>query len=399
MTDDMLSETRSRPPRSPRLTERGPVWRNAADAWFKLLAAIAIGYFLVTQAVAVLKDFGGIAVILVGGVLLAYFVYPAIAWLNRRLPLWAALSIVYVSGLVIFAAVFYLLVPPAVAQIEGLVHDWPIIETAVRGYIEGPNNPFFTILPASAQDWIMKLPSQVGADLQRNAITYSSRVVNALEIVVGVGLLAIAIPVVSIYMLAESPTIKRFFVQSFKPRSRARVVAILHDVDQVIGGFIRGQIIVAAVVGILAIVALMILHVRYAVIIGVWAGVMDVIPYIGPIAGAIPGVVVALIFNGPGAGIGVIVAFAVINQLEAHLLAPRIVSNSVKITPLAVIFALLICAKIFGFIGLIVAVPLAGIVRVFLTHVFQEDTVTNAQLKPGLTQAPRSEVDPRATKS
>ncbi len=379
--------------------ERGPAWRNAADAWFKLLAAIGIGYFLLGQTVAILKDFSGIAVILIGGILLAYFVYPAIARLNRRLPLWAALSIVYVSGLVVIAAIFYLLVPQAVAQIEGLVHDWPIIEKSVRGYIESPDNPFFTTLPAAAQDWIMKLPSQVGADLQRHALAYGSRVVNALAIVVGVGALAIAIPVVSIYMLAESPMIKRFFVQSFKPRSRARVVAILHDVDQVIGGFIRGQIIVAAVVGILAIVALMILHVRYAVIIGVWAGIMDIIPYIGPIAGAIPAVIVALIFNGPGAALGVIVAFTVINQLEGHLLAPRIVSNSVKITPLAVIFALLICAKIFGFIGLIVAVPLAGIVRVFLTHIFQEDAVTNAQLKPGLTQAPRSRVDPRATKS
>ncbi len=379
--------------------ERGPAWRNAADAWFKLLAAIAIGYFLLAQSVAILKDFSGIAVVLVGGVLLAYFVYPAIAWLNRRLPLWAALSIVYVSGLLIVAAVFYLLVPPAVLQIEGLVHDSPIIERSVRGYVEGPDNPFFTILPASAQGWIIKLPTQVGADLQRNAIAYTSRVVNALEIIIGIGALAIAIPVVSIYMLAESATIKRFFLQSFPPHSHRRVVAILHDVDQVIGGFIRGQIVVAAVVGTLAIVGLVILHVRYAVIIGVWAGIMDVIPYIGPIAGAIPGVIVALIFNGPGAAIGVIVAFTVINQLEAHLLAPRIVSGSVKITPLAVIFALLICAKIFGFIGLIVAVPLAGIVRVLLTHMFQEDAVTDAQLKPGLTQAPRSQVDPDASDS
>jgi len=232
-----------------------------------------------------------------------------------------------------------------------------------------------------------------------NAAAYTTKVLNALEIVVAIGAVAIAIPVVSIYMLGESPLIKRFFVQSFKPRSRRKVVAILHDVDQVIGGFIRGQIIVAAVIGILAIAALMLLHVRYAVIIGAWAGIMDVIPYIGPFAGAIPAVIVALIFNGAGSALGVIVAFTVINQLEGHLLAPRIVSTTVKITPLGVIFALLICGKIFGLVGLVVAVPLAGIVRVILTHAFQEEAVTNAQLKPGLTQEPRSRVDPRATKS
>lgn len=381
------------------MTDRGPGWHSAADAWFKLLAAIAIGYFILAQTIAVLRAFAGIAVILIGGVLLAYFFYPAIAWLNRRLPLWAALSAVYVSGALAVAAVFYLVVPPAVAQLESLLHDWPTIEHTVRGYVEGPNNPFFTHLPTPAQQWAMKLPSQVSVDIQRNAAAYTSRVVNAFEIVIGIAAVAIAIPVVSIYMLSESSTIKRFFVQSFRPRSRRRVVAILYDVDQVIGGFIRGQIIVAAVVGTLAIVALMILHVRYAVIIGAWAGVMDIIPYIGPFAGAIPGVIVALIFNGPGTALGAIVAFTVINQLEAHLLAPRIVSTTVKITPLGVIFALLICGKLFGLVGLLVAVPLAGIVRVILTHALQEEAVTNAQLKPGLTQAPRTRVDPRATKS
>ena len=379
--------------------ERGPAWRDGADAWFKLLAAIAIGWFLLVQTVALLHDFSGIAIVLVGGILLAYFVYPAVAWLNRRLPLWAALSIVYLSGALVVAAVFYILVPPAAAQLQSLVHDWPTIVRAVRTYAEGPNNPFFVHLPAAAQQWVMQLPNQVGVELQRNAAVYTTKVVNAFEIVVGIGALGIAIPVVSIYMLAESSTIKRLFLQGFPPRARQRVVAILYDVDQVIGGFVCGQLIVASAVGILAIIALTILHVRYAVIIGIWAGIMDIIPYVGPIAGAIPAVIIAFIFNGAGDAVGVIVAFTIINQLEGHLLVPRIVSSTVKITPLAVIFALLICAKIFGFVGLIVAVPLAGIVRVILTHAFHEGPVTNAQLKPGLTQAPRSQVDPRATES
>lgn len=91
---------------------------------------------------------------------------------------------------------------------ENLAHDWPTIEHTVRGYVEGPNNPFFTHLPASAQQWIMKLPSQVSVDVQRNAAAYTGKVVNALEIVVGIAAVAIAIPVVSIYMLAESSIIK-----------------------------------------------------------------------------------------------------------------------------------------------------------------------------------------------
>lgn len=324
--------------------ERGPEWGGAADAWFKVFAAIALGYIILAQAVSLLKSLGEITVIAVGGILVAYFVYPAIAWLNRRLPLWASLSIVYLSALLAVAAIFYILVPPALAQIKGLVHDWPTIERSVRGYAESPRNPFFAHLPAYAQQWMTKVPNQVSSDLQRNAVDYTTKIVNALELIVGMGVAAIAIPVVSIYMLAESSVIKRFFVGSFRPRSRRKVVTILRDLDRVIGGFIRGQVIVAAIVGILAIVALMILHVRYAIIIGAWAGAIDIIPYIGPIAGAIPAVIIAFIFNGFGDAIGVIVAFTVINQLEGHVLGPRIVSSTVKITPLAVIFALLISA-------------------------------------------------------
>ncbi len=378
---------------------RTPAWYRAADAWFKLLAAVAIGYVILAQIVALVKDFAGVSVIAVGGILLAYFFYPAVAWLNRRMPLWLALTIVYVAGALTVAGVVYVLVPAAVAQILALRDDLPTIQRTILSLIESPRNFFYAHLPGIAQQWVLKIPSQIGAEIAQHAASYTAQLINVFELMAAVAAATIAIPVVSIYMLAEASTIKRFFVSAFKPRARRRVIAFLGDVDQVIGGFIRGQIIVAAVVGVLAIAALVILHVRYAFIIGIWAGLMDVIPYIGPFAGAIPAFVVALIFNGVGDATGVVAAFTIINQVEAHLLAPRIVSSTVKITPLAVIFSLLICAKIFGLLGLLIAVPLAGIARVTIVHIFGEDEVSNAQLKPGLTHLPKSEVDPRSTES
>jgi predicted PurR-regulated permease PerM len=216
-------------------------------------------------------------------------------------------------------------------------------------------------------------------------------------VIICIAVVAIAIPVVSIYMLAESQMIKRFFLRAFPQRRQQRAIDFLSDVDAVIGGFIRGQIIVAAVVGCLAIIALFLLHVPYAFVIGAWAGIADVIPYIGPFAGGIPAAIIAVIFNGPGSLFGVLVAFVVINQLEGHFLGPRIVSSTVKITPLAVIFALLIGAQLFGFFGLIIAVPLAGLVRVTLVHVFAERRISNAELQPGLTHPAKADLDPDAT--
>jgi predicted PurR-regulated permease PerM len=375
-----------------------PRWYGLADAWFKLLAAIAIGYIILAQAIALVRDLADVSVILIGGIFVAYFVFPMVSWLNKRLPLWAALSIVYVGFAVLLLLGLYFVVPTLVQQFQSLVADLPMMQRTITNFLTNPSNPLLAHLPPGMQQYVQKLPTQFVAELQRNAAVYTSRVVNALLLISAVAAVAVAIPVVSIYMLAESPMIKRFFVRAFRPQWRQEVVDFLGDVDTVIGGFIRGQVIVAATVGGLAIVALVLLHVPYAFVVGAWAGIADIIPYIGPFAGAIPAAIIAIINNGIGSLAGVVVAFVIINQLEGHLLGPRIVSSTVKITPLAVIFALLIGWHLFGFAGLIVAVPLAGVVRVILVRLFPEEReVTNAELKPGLTHPPKSEVDPAAT--
>ena len=107
----------------------------------------------------------------------------------------------------------------------------------------------------------------------------------------------------------------------------------------------------------------------------------------------------ALFTNGWPNALAVIVAFTIINQFEGHLLGPRIVGSTVKVTPLAVIFALLIGAHVFGLLGLIIAVPVAGVVRVILVRLFPDEEITNAEIRPGLTQMPQVEVDPDATEA
>lgn len=376
---------------------REPRWHASADAWFKLLASVVLAYAILSQAVRILREFGDVTVIFVGGIFVAYFVFPIISWLNKRLPLWAALAIVYVAIAVLLIVGLYAFVPTATTQFQSLSAELPRLQHTVEAWLANPHNPFLRRLPLSLQQYVQKLPAQVALEIQHNAAGYTARVVNALVLIAGAAAIGIAIPVVSIYMLAESPMMKRFFLRMFPERRQQQVVGLLSDFDAVLGGFVRGQVIVAAVVGLLAIAALLVLHVPYAVLIGAWAGIADIIPYIGPFAGAIPATIVAISFNGPGSLVGVIVAFTAINQLEGHLLGPRIVSSTVKITPLTVIFALLVGAKIFGFFGLLIAVPLAGLVRVVLVRLFPEREISNAELQPGLTHPPKSELDPEAT--
>jgi predicted PurR-regulated permease PerM len=126
------------------------------------------------------------------------------------------------------------------------------------------------------------------------------------------------------------------------------------------------------------------------------AGVSDIVPYVGPFAGGIPAALVALVSNGWQNAAIVVAAFVAINQIEAHLLGPRIVARSVKLTPLTVIFALLVGAKVFGWIGLIISVPVAGALRVVLEHVLPKYPVSRDELQAGLSYEPKRDAEAEA---
>jgi predicted PurR-regulated permease PerM len=376
-----------------------PRWYRRAEASFKLLGAVVLAYLVLERILGFLVDLSDVTVILVGGILLAYLVLPLVRRLNERLPLWAALTIVYGGGALIIVAGIYLLVPIMIAQAQDLIAALPAMRKVLDTYLSSTHNPIVTHFPPTLRGYANKVPVQLGIELQRLTTSFSAHVVPALVSVVTVGALSIAIPVVSIYMLAESTMMKRFVARMIPAPRREVAMDILSDIDGVIGGFVRGQLIVAAVIGALATVALLVLHVPYAVLIGAWAGIADVVPYVGPFAGAIPATLVALFTNGWPNAVAVMVAFTIINQFEGHVLGPRIVGSTVKVTPLAVIFALLIGAHVFGFLGLLIAVPVAGIIRVLLVRLFPDDDITNAEIRPGLTPKPLTEVDPEATEA
>ena len=376
-----------------------PRWYRRAEAWFKLLGAIVLAYLILERVLGLFTELADVTAILVGGILLAYLVVPVVRALNVRLPLWAALTVVYGGGAFAIVIGVYVLLPAIVTQAQQLVSDLPAMRRVVEAYLSTTHNPLVTHFPPALRGYAAKVPAQASIELQHLTASLTGHVLPALLSAVTVGALTVAIPVVSLYMLAESAMIKRFFARMVPQRHRELAMDLLGDVDNVIGGFVRGQLIVAAVVAVLATAALMVLHVPYALLIGAWAGIADVIPYVGPFAGGIPAALVALFTNGWPSAIGVIVAFTAINQIEAHLLGPRIVSSTVKVTPLAVIFSLLIGAHVFGFLGLLIAVPVAGIIRAVLVRIFPDDEITNAEIRPGLTQKPQIELDPEATET
>lgn len=305
--------------------------------------------------------------------ILALLLNPVVLALKRiHTPRWLAVPIVYVVFLAVVVLAFVFFGPPLVRQFQRLFE-------AIPGWLNDLNR-----LLADLEVWLAA--SNVEADLQIN----TGRIVNWLQAngpsslgalfslgmsVVGVLVNVLLTVVVSFYMLIDGKRVFRFLTR-LAPGEPEVKEEFVRGLQTSFSRFIRGQALLGATVGLASGLAIWILSWdvvgiwpeggQYALLFGFWAGITEVIPYVGPFLGALPPVIAAF-FHSPITALWIIILFLVIQQLESHLLAPNIVGSSVGVHPLVVIFALLAGAQIGGFLGMLAALPLLSLLKHTLT--------------------------------
>jgi predicted PurR-regulated permease PerM len=353
----------------------------------QILSTIILATLIVLGIVAFIRRIPVVATTVVGATFLVYIIYPAVRRLNARLPLWASILVVYaiVLGLVAIALAF--VVPSFIANLQGLVHNAPVFVHKMEAAIEDPNNKFFAKLPLQVRSYLLRAPAQLALLLQQYGAEATTRVFTVVISAASVLALFVVIPIVALYMLLDVDNMRRAVLVSVPAHARARVAKIALECNTALGGFIRGQLLVAAIVGGLVIALLALLRVPYAVLIGIFAGIIEVIPYLGAIVGALLGIFVALLNNGWQSAVLVLIGFVVINQLEGHVIYPFVVSGSVGLSPLVVILALLTGGELFGLPGLVIAIPIAALIKVLLANLLPEQEPL--ELEPTLRRARR----------
>lgn len=327
-----------------------------------------------------------VAVIFIGAIFFAYIVYPLVKRLNERLPLWAALLVTYLFIALLLGSAIAFVIPALTENTKQLVTDTPALVRTARTELAHPTNPIVGRLPRKTRSNLYNLPGQLGALLQKYGARTAEGFLKIVVSTITILALFIIIPVFAAYLLIDAENLKRLLLGNLPERARPKTLTIIADLDKVIGGFIRGQLIVAAIVGALITVMLLLLHVKYAILIGVIAGILEIIPYIGAFAGAIPAILIALFTNGWQNALLVALGFVVINQLEGHVIAPNIVSGTVGLSPFVVLLALLTGAELLGIPGMLIAVPVAGIIRVLVVN-FLDRKASVAEAQPALESA------------
>ncbi|HEY1976057.1 MAG TPA: AI-2E family transporter [Candidatus Baltobacteraceae bacterium] len=332
-----------------------------------VVLAIYVGEFVVDALVRI----RGVVYVLIGSIFFAYLIYPLVQWMRRRIPLVLAIVIIYVAIVLAVFATGWFVVPRIGEESQTLVQRYPQIVVRVHEIVTNPTDPVTAHLPNFLKDELAQLPTQLVTWVKQHGFSTFGHVLTVLAGFAIVVATFIVIPLLTLYLLLDLDNLK-MVVSSVVPEERWRAtMRLLGDFDAVIGGFIRGQIIVAVTVGILITLAMWLLRVPYPFILGLIAAVFDLIPYVGALAAYLPAMLSALINNGVLNALFVTAAFIAIYEAEGHLIAPNIVSKTVKLSPFVVMLAVLIGAELAGIVGALVAIPVMGVLRVIGLRVFR----------------------------
>jgi predicted PurR-regulated permease PerM len=296
---------------------------------------------------------------------LAYLANPLVnAFERREIPRSLAIILVYTVFVVAAVLTIYGLIPAWTRELNAVLLNLPLMAQQIE---------------RSTLNWVNNLVRLPGSELLKEVITVSihrgemilenlsARVLDSLLGLFPRAFNLVLAPFLAYYLLRDQELIRTTLLSLVPHDKRHDVQDVLREVNRVIAGFLRGQIIVSIFVGSFIGLALLLLQVDYALLIGAFAGLLDIIPYFGPIIGAIPAVALALL-KSPVTALWVIVAFVAANQIESMVLQPRIVGGHVGLHPLTVIFAILAGGKLLGIWGMLVAVPLTAAIKVLANY-------------------------------
>lgn len=305
----------------------------------------------------------------VGGAI-AYFLDPIADRLERAgLSRVAATSVISLVALLLVVLLVLAVIPTLVNQLTALVNAAPDIAKRLQGFLLER----FPDL-ADSTSTIRQTLAEIGAAIQARGAELAQGVLSSALGVISIVLFIVVVPVVAFYLLLDwDDMVGR--IDSMLPLDHAPTVRRLaREIDAVLAGFVRGQVSVCLALGTFYAVALMAAGLQFGLIVGAIAGAITFIPYVGSLVGGALAIGLALFqFWGDWLQIGIIAAiFAVGQFVEGNILTPRLVGKSVGLHPVWLLFALSAFGTVFGFVGMLIAVPVAASIGVLTRFAMEQ---------------------------
>lgn len=341
------------------LAQRVLRWGLVAWSIIGIVGVGALLYFAVRPLAVVLPP---VAIALV----VVYLLNPLVARLERRgIRRGLGVLLIYFLFVAVVVVVLAVLIPIVAHQVTAFIDDLPRL-------IEKAKTEINQFAAARGSDVRINLSSE---EIQKSVFSNRETIASFLGGVrsFATGVLHIMITVligfiVSIYLLLDLPKIQRRVVAMIPATRRAEVISLGQEVGRALGGFFRGQMLVATFVGVASAVGLTLVKVPFAVVIGLLCGIFNLVPLIGPFIAAIPAVLVSLLSGEPKRALLALVVLLVVQQIDNHVISPNVMGRTVKLHPITVMLALLAGGTIAGIFGMLIVIPIVAAVKIVGLH-------------------------------
>lgn len=276
---------------------------------------------------------------------------PLVKFLVKlKLPKALSIAVAYIIIVAVVVGIFISILPPLIEQSTKLITSAPSLIAQ-----------FFNITNIDKSVFSSEVTS-----ISKNLFSITlSLFDNFLTIVF--------VLVLTFYMLLDQENLETHIASLFKTKEE-RVRGSIVKIEEKLGAWLQGQLILSLVIGILSYIGLMMLNIPYALPLAMIAGILEVIPVIGPIISALPAILVALTIS-PLLSAVVAVMYLVIQQMENHLIVPQVMKRAVGLNPLVVILAIAIGGRLLGIAGALLAVPMAVVIQILATEVIEGNRV------------------------
>lgn len=325
----------------------------------------------ITLAIFFLYAVRDVLLIVFVALVLAAAIDPSITTLERRgIPRGFGIAIIYIGIIAVLSLIVVLFIPVVTSQLDQLVKAFPSLYERGFAFLQNAQG---TPAVGDLQKSLSSLTETLGNITQgffNHIFSFFGGLVSVLGILV-----------LTFYLTMEEKGMKRLAMDLAPAKYRPYLTQLFHRIEDRLGLWLRGQLMLGLIIAIMTYIGLSLLHVKYALVLALLAGITELIPAVGPFIGAIPAVIVAA-SQSPTLALSVTVLYIIIQQLENHLIVPRVMAKATGLNPIIVIVAILTGAKIGGIVGVMLAVPTMIIITTFLEDFLEEKKVGDTRLEP-----------------
>lgn len=325
-----------------------------------------LGALAVTGLFWLLVRFHNVFLLLLAAIILSTSLEPLLQWLEKRgISRAGALLLILILFMLLVGLFLWLALPTVFAQGSGIGIAFEEGYTLLRDQLSRtPNVIVQRVLPILPED-LTGFFQAAGQEGDSAAEATEPGFMQQSRAVFDAAFFLIVIVLMTIYWTLDGQRIRRAAMLLVPRQHREEARTLLDEISSKIGSYLPGQMILGLSIGVLAFLAYVLIGLPNALVLAVFAGLMELVPIVGPFLGAIPAVVIALTIS-PATALWVVVATIIIQQLENNLLVPRVMKRTIGVNPLVTMMALIGFGSLFGILGALVALPIAAVIQLLL---------------------------------